>query len=77
MIIESNEVINAHYDNLEGQDSLFKLMKMNRDKGASLLSLTKFDNKINLNQLKMTWEYTRTIPMLLHFIETFFYILMS
>jgi hypothetical protein len=27
--------------------------------------------------MKMTWEYTRTLPMILHYIETFFYILIS
>lgn len=77
MTVESKELIKDYYDNLEGQDNLFKLMKTNRDKGASLLSLTKFDSKIKLNQMKMTWEYTRTLPLMLHFVETFFYILIS
>lgn len=52
-------------------------MDKNRVKGASLLSLTRFDRKIKLNQMKMTWEFTRTFPLLLHFVETFFYILIS
>lgn len=77
MTTESKEIINNYYDNLTGQDELFKIMKMNKDKGASLLSLTKFDKKIKLNQMKMTWEFTRTVPLLLHFIETFFYIMIS
>lgn len=41
------------------------------------MSITKFDKKIKLNQMKMTWDYTRSLPMMLHFIETFFYMMIS
>jgi len=77
MRVECSELIKNHYDNLKGSDELYKLIKINRDKSQSLLALTKFDKRIKLKELKMTWEYTRTLPMLLHFAETFFYILIS
>jgi len=77
MKTEAKEIIQNHYDNLKGEQELFKLLKLNRDKSQKLLDITKFDKRIKLRQMKMTWDYTRTIPMLLHFIETFFYILIS
>lgn len=77
MLSEAKEIIKDYYDNSKGSETLFKLMKLNRDKSQNILTLTKFDKKIKLNQLKMTWEYTRTLPMMLHFIELFFYILIS
>lgn len=77
MTIEAQELIENHYDNLEGEKELFKLIQLNRDKSQSILALTKFDKRIKLNQMKMTWDYTRSGPMLLHFVETLFYILIS
>lgn len=76
MISEAQEFIQHSYDNKEGSMELAKLLKMNRDK-SSILSLTNFDKKIKLNQLKMSWDFTRTLPLMLHLIETFFYILIS
>lgn len=49
MTTEAEELINQHYDNLEGNRDLAMLMKINRDKSQSLLDLTKFDKKIKLN----------------------------
>lgn len=56
---------------------LARLLRQNKDKSQSFLSMTNFDKKIKLNQLKMSWDFTRTLPLMLHFIETFFYIIMS
>lgn len=39
--------------------------------------MTGFDRKIKLNQLKMSWDFTRPLPLMLHFVETFFYIIIS
>ena len=49
MTIEAQELIQNHYDNLEGSKKLANLIKKNRDKSQSILSLTKFDKKIKLN----------------------------
>lgn len=49
MTTEAEELINQHYDNLEGNRDLAMLMKVNRDKSQSLLDLTRFDKKIKLN----------------------------
>jgi hypothetical protein len=77
MNIESQEIIRDFYDNTKGNEELFKVMKANKDKSQSLLAMTKFDKKIKLTQMKMTWEFTRTIPMFIHFAETFYYMLIS
>ena len=77
MTIEAQELIQNHYDNLEGSKKLASLIKKNRDRSQSILSLTKFDKKIKLNQLKLSWDFTRPLPLTLHLIETFFYILIS
>ena len=77
MIIEAQEFIKNSYDNKEASEELVKLLRMRRDQSQNLLSLTGFDKKIKLNQLKMTWDFTRTLPLMLHFIETFAYMMIS
>lgn len=77
MIIEAKEKIRAYYDNKEGAKDLFLKMKTSKDKSKSILELTAFDKKVKLNEMTYTWEFTRSIPMILHFFETFFYILIS
>lgn len=77
MISEAQDFIKNSYDNKEGSKELAKLIRLNRDKGQNLLQLTGFDKKIKLNQLKLTWDFTRTLPLMLHFIETFFYMIIS
>jgi hypothetical protein len=41
------------------------------------LQTTPIHKKIKLNQMKLTWEFTRPWSMVYHYIETFFYIIIS
>ena len=52
-------------------------MMLNRDMNKSILGITKLDKKIKLKQLKMSWDFTRSLPMMLHMLETLIYIFIS
>jgi len=86
MLTEARELVRNQYANLEGASKLGRHVKESRQRrqssgatGAkfSLLQHTGLDRKIRLKDLQKTWEFTRSGPMVLRFIETFFYILIS
>ena len=39
--------------------------------------MTGFDKKIKLKDMQKTWDFTRPGPMFVHYLETFFYIIIS
>jgi hypothetical protein len=78
MLVESEEIIRHHFDHLEGSHNLAILMKQNKRKSSdNLLQMTNIDKKIKLKQMQKTWAFTRPVPMIMRYIETFFYILIS
>ena len=76
MTIEAEEFIRAHYDHTEGKKELGVLMAKSKNKG-SILSMTGFDKIIKLKDMKKSWEFTRTMPMVIRLTETMFYIIIS
>jgi hypothetical protein len=78
MLIEAEEIIRHKYDHLEGRQDLTLLLQRSKGKtGLSLLQMTNFDKKIKLQDMKKTWEFTRPMAMIIRFLETFFYIIIS
>lgn len=78
MKIEAVEAIKQHYDNIEGGEELTLLLNKTRgDSSLNLLQITNFDKKIKLNMLRMTYEFTKPVPMVIRLIETVFYIIIS
>jgi hypothetical protein len=78
MYVEAKEMIRNHYDNTEGENELKYLINRRLDKSPhSLLNLTHFDRKIQLQQMERTWEFTRPWQMVIHYFETIFYIMIS
>ena len=43
----------------------------------SLLDITSLEKTIKLKQMKRTWDFTRSFPLFMRNIETFFYIMIS
>ena len=76
MYAEARECIKKQYDDLGGAMALERVGRRGSDKGFQEL-LTGLDKKIKLKALQKTWEFTRTGPLMLRFVETFFYILLS
>jgi hypothetical protein len=76
MTIEALEFIKRHYDHTGGKKELSLLLAKSRGKG-NILQITGFDRIIKLNDMKKTWEFTRTVPMIVRLIETFFYVIIS
>jgi len=70
-------MIRDHYNNKQGKKELEVLLAKSSGKGSNLLSITGIDSKFKLKQMRKTWEFTRTFPMMIRMIETFFYILIS
>ena len=52
-------------------------MAKNKNKGEDILTMTAFDRRIKLTQMRNTWEFTRPFSMFIRYIETFFHILIS
>lgn len=78
MQVEAEEIIRHHYDHLEGRQELTFLVQRSKGKtGASLLQMTGFDKKIKLQDMQKTWDFTRPMPMVIRYLETFFYIIIS
>jgi len=76
MTIEAEEIIRSFYDHTQGKRELQVLLQKSRGKD-NILTMTGFDKKIKLKDMKKTWEFTRTWPMMIRLTETFFYILIS
>lgn len=75
---EAEYLIRGHFDNINGNRELSQLF--NRKKGkqvADLIELTQIDKKIKLNQMRVTWNFTRTWPLIQRLIETVFHIIIS
>lgn len=71
MLDETKEIIRAKYDHKDGVTELCILLSSSRNKsGKSLLSMTKFDKKIKLNQMQNTWKFTRFSSLFLKYVET-------
>jgi len=77
MKVEAEELIQQHYDHSKGLEELTVLMAKNKFKGEDILTLTAFDRRIKLSQMKNTWEFTRPFSMFIRYIETIFHILIS
>ena len=75
MLDEAMELIQIQFDHKEGAYELYNLFKSK--KGKNLLSLTNFDKKIKLKQMRRTWNFTRLGSMFLKLVETLFYIVIS
>jgi len=75
---EGEEIIRQHFDNLNGTGILHGLLlKSKNKKDVKLLEMTGIDKKIKLNQMSITWNFTRPWAMFIRIIETFFYIWVS
>ena len=86
MLTEAKELVRNQYANLDGALRLQRHVKEAKQRQSSagktgakfsLLQHTGLDRKIRLKDLQKTWEFTRGGPLVLRFIETFFYILIS
>lgn len=78
MTVESEDLIKARYDHSEGKRELeIILIKSKGMTGSGILSLTDFEGSIKLKMLEKSWAFTRTGPMMLRLLETFFYIIIS
>lgn len=76
MTTEALEFIKHHYDHTGGKKELSLLLAKSRGKG-NILQITGFHRLIKLKDMKKTWEFTRTVPMMIRLVETFFYIIIS
>lgn len=76
MTTEALEFIKRHYDHTGGKQELSMLLAKSRGKG-NILQITGFHRLIKLKDMKKTWEFTRTLPMIIRLVETFFYIVIS
>jgi len=77
MKVEAQELINQYYDHSQGLEELTILLAKNKNKGEDILTMTAFDKRIKLTQMKNTWEFTRPFSMFIRYIETIFHILIS
>jgi len=72
---EAEFLIRDKYDNTSGAKELEDHIKEANKK--NLLKMTGFDKKVRLNQMRRTWEFTRTGSMLHKLLETLVYIFIS
>ena len=56
MKVEAQELINQYYDHSQGLEELTILLAKNKNKGEDILTMTAFDRRIKLTQMKNTWE---------------------
>lgn len=78
MTVESEDLIKQRYDHSEGKRELAELLIKSEGKtGKGILELTDFESSIKLKQLDKSWAFTRTGPLMLRLLETYFYILIS
>lgn len=80
MKIETMYKVRDNFDKRTGDEELYKIIQKQKSSGSkkqSLLHLTKFDKKIRLKQLELTWAFTRHGSMLQKYIELFIYIFIT
>ena len=77
MQVEAEEIIKEMYNNLEGSSKVAQLINQRKGNKVNIMSKLNIDKQIKLKQMQKTWEFTRSYPMFIRYIETFFYILIS
>lgn len=75
---EGEDIIKQYLDNKEGTKMIHNLLlKSKNKKDVNLLEMTGIEKKIKLKNMTITWNFTRTWPMVIRMVETMFYIFIS
>jgi hypothetical protein len=77
---EAMELISKHYDNVEGAEELYAIIRRRRMKGKGappLLTFTTLEQKYKLSKMPRTAYYTKGWNLWLHYIELFFQIMIT